>query len=133
MQALFQKHLEPLRGLSYSALDVTCTAWYDDYGTFKGCVKDLELMLATVMRGALDSAQSIPLQLDLLEVRPCPRATTTHKLTHLHCSCFGSGSSCAFYDDGLRGQIERRYEGKLPDLRIMTEPVDSYPQTSVSS
>lgn len=87
MQALFQKQLEPLRTLSYSALDVTCTAWYDDYGTFKGCVKDLELMLATVMRAALDSASAIPLQLELLQACACPHACGDPKLALQHWLC----------------------------------------------
>lgn len=45
IQASFQRLVLQLRGLKYPILDVTATRWHDDYNSFKGGVKDLEVMM----------------------------------------------------------------------------------------
>jgi hypothetical protein len=45
IQVSFQRLVVQLRSLKYSVLDVTATRWHDDYNSFKGGVKDLEVMM----------------------------------------------------------------------------------------
>lgn len=63
--------MEPLRNLNYNALDVSATAWFDDFQKFSFGVRDLDLLLCNVIEGAYESTGGVLAQLELTEVG-CP-------------------------------------------------------------
>lgn len=72
MQDNFQALVEPLRNLNYTALDVSATAWFDDFQRFTFGVKDLDLLLCNVIEGAYENTAGVLAQLELTEVTACP-------------------------------------------------------------
>lgn len=67
IQESFQKLVSNLRGLTYNILDVKATRWHDDFNTFKGGIKDLEVMLTNVIQMACDCQPCLASRAETLE------------------------------------------------------------------
>eukprot|EP01028_Stygiella_incarcerata_P006524 TRINITY_DN2668_c0_g1_i2.p1 TRINITY_DN2668_c0_g1~~TRINITY_DN2668_c0_g1_i2.p1 ORF type:complete len:4588 (-),score=1267.00 TRINITY_DN2668_c0_g1_i2:3353-17116(-) len=63
----FEKQIGILRSLGYDMLEVKSTKWPDDYGLYKGAVKDLEVMFQNVITFAFDGMSTVVGGVDLLE------------------------------------------------------------------
>ena len=59
IQKSFQQQIDHLRGLDYDVLDVRVARWHDDYHSFKGAVKDLEVMFTNVINAAFESTSTV--------------------------------------------------------------------------
>ncbi|KAK9814943.1 hypothetical protein WJX73_002724 [Symbiochloris irregularis] len=77
IQDNFQALVEPLRNLNYTALDVSATAWFDDFQRFTFGVKDLDLLLCNVIEGAYENTAGVLAQLELTEAFHSMAATPT--------------------------------------------------------
>eukprot|EP00163_Fabomonas_tropica_P002875 TRINITY_DN1232_c0_g1_i1.p1 TRINITY_DN1232_c0_g1~~TRINITY_DN1232_c0_g1_i1.p1 ORF type:complete len:4516 (+),score=1594.38 TRINITY_DN1232_c0_g1_i1:127-13674(+) len=67
IESAFEKHLNNLKGVKYSILDVKATKWHDDYGAFKRGMKDLEVMMQNVINSSFESVTSTQQGVELLE------------------------------------------------------------------
>jgi len=81
----FRVHIDKLRVLRDTILDVKATQWHDDYNHFKNGVKDLEVMMGNVITGAFEGVGTIEANVQLLEAfhslakRPTIKRAVEHR------------------------------------------------------
>ncbi|KAI8799348.1 dynein heavy chain and region D6 of dynein motor-domain-containing protein, partial [Cladochytrium replicatum] len=68
IELAFEKHLSHLWGIRAYILDVKATRWHDDYNNFKQSVKDLEVMMQTVIISAFECSVTVESSVELLEI-----------------------------------------------------------------
>ena len=64
----FEKHLQGLKAVQCSVLDVKATVWHEEYNRFRKGVKELEVMMQNVINGGFGTITTVQEGVELLEV-----------------------------------------------------------------
>lgn len=68
LQLQYAELVSEILGLPYSLLNVKARAWFEDYGSFKSRLEDLEKQLTRVLQQGFDAAGTLAAKLHLLPV-----------------------------------------------------------------
>lgn len=68
IETVFEKHLNNLRHVKHSILDVKATSWHDDYNRFRGGIKDLEVMMQNVLCSAFETVTTVEQGVEVLDI-----------------------------------------------------------------
>lgn len=68
IETAFEKHLQELRKVQHTILNVKATTWHEDYNRFRSAVKDLEVMMTNVITYAFDAVKTVEQGVEVLDV-----------------------------------------------------------------
>jgi len=68
IEAAFDKHLQELRKVQNTILNVKATTWHEDYNRFRSAIKDLEVMMTNVITYAFDAVKTVEQGVEVLDV-----------------------------------------------------------------
>lgn len=68
IEVTFEKHLQDLRKVENTILNVKATTWHEDYNRFRSSVKDLEVMMTNVITFAFDAVRTVEQGVEVLDV-----------------------------------------------------------------
>ncbi|CAF0814718.1 unnamed protein product [Didymodactylos carnosus] len=68
IETAFDKHLQELRKVQHTILNVKATTWHEDYNRFRSAVKDLEVMMTNVITFAFDAVKTVEQGVEVLDV-----------------------------------------------------------------
>ena len=68
IETAFEKHLQELRKVQHTILNVKATTWHEDYNRFRSAVKDLEVMMTNVITYAFDAVRTVEQGVEVLDV-----------------------------------------------------------------
>jgi dynein heavy chain len=68
IETAFEKHLQELRKVQHTILNVKATTWHEDYNRFRSAIKDLEVMMTNVITYAFDAVKTVEQGVEVLDV-----------------------------------------------------------------
>ncbi|XP_065644391.1 dynein axonemal heavy chain 2 isoform X2 [Hydra vulgaris] len=67
VKSTFMRNLEVLKNVRHTILDVKATSWHDDYNSFKSSIKDVEVMIQTILNSAFETINTVQDGAEVLE------------------------------------------------------------------
>ena len=68
IETTFEKHLQELKKVQHTILNVKATTWHEDYNRFRSAIKDLEVMMTNVITFAFDAVKTVEQGVEVLDV-----------------------------------------------------------------
>jgi len=88
IETAFDKHLQELRKVQHTILNVKATTWHEDYNRFRSAVKDLEVMMTNVITYAFDAVRTVEQGVEVLDVYTHLNSREVNSLTYFCCYFF---------------------------------------------